>query len=267
MFEIDYAKIVADILVEGEVRRGRNGETKSTFVQTLQFDLKDGFPLLNGRKIFYKGVLGELAAMLRGPKELADFERFNCNYWKQWAEDDGKLNVDYGNSWLNFGGANQLRDLVKGLRTDPTGRRHIITGWNPANLPTLSLPCCHLLYQWYVRDTGELDMMWYQRSADWMVGVPSDAVLAAAWNIILANEVGYIPGKVTMVFGDAHIYAEHYDGADIYLEQLANNTMGVVSPKWRLELPLGVPHPLFMPEQLVIHNYCPAPTIKFEVKA
>jgi len=214
----------------------------------------------------YKGVLGELAAMLRGPKHIKDFEEYGCNYWKEWADDDGSICVDYGNSWLDFGGYRQLQQLVEGLKNDPHGRRHIVTGRKPDNLDILSLPCCHLLYQWYVREDEFLDMIWYQRSADWMIGVPSDIVLAAAWNIIIANEVGLKPGKITMVFGDSHIYAEHYKATEVYLEQFGK-TNPMILPEYKLLIDEGRDHKLFTPEWFDIIGYHPQDAIKFQLKA
>ena len=256
--ERDYKALVEHILTNGTDKEGRNGTTRSTFGQALSFNLKDGFPLLTGRKMFYKGVLGELAAMLRGPKSLADFEKFGCNYWADWAKEDGSINVDYGNTWIDFNGVNQLEQVLETLKTNPNDRRMIISGWKPNNIANLDLPCCHLLYQWYVSN-GELQMMWYQRSADLMIGVPADIILAAAWNIAMASEVGLVPGKVTMIFGDTHIYEEHYEKAEEYLNRPIHPL-----PKWKTRS-LKVSE--FVPADIHIYDYIHEEPIKFELKA
>lgn len=271
-YEIEYAKLVSTILDLGEVRETRNARTKSVFGTTLHINmsnirnLSEGyFPLLQGRKMHYKGILGELAAMLRGPKHVQDFKDFGCNYWGQWADDDGVLRLDYGNAWIDFNGFNQLEDVREKLMTNPTDRRMVISGWNPANLDNISLPCCHLFYQWYVRDNMYLDMIWYQRSADTMVGIPSDVVLAAAWNIALANDVGYRPGNITMLFGDTHIYEPHWDMAKSYLHEFySKEEKPLPSYEW-----LGVPNEhvqRFNPHYLSI-DYEPGPIMNFEVLA
>lgn len=266
MYEDDYIRTVIDILKNGQIRNGRNGETKSLFAKSLEFDLQEEFPLLLGRRIYYAGVLGELAAMLRGPKHATDFEKFGCNYWRPWCNPDGSIIIDYGNLWRDFDGYNQLEALVKSLKEDPNSRRHIVTGWDPRNLDRNNLPCCHLYYQWYVRNDEYLDMFWMQRSADWMIGVPSDAILAAAWNIILANEVGYKPGKISMMFTDAHIYAEHYDKVEVYLQQFSElNHMDI--PYYELMINEPLDHTVFKPGWIFIKDYNPADPIKFEVKA
>ncbi len=218
-YEQDYCQLITDIMTEGVDRPTRNHPTRSIFGQTLTVhELRYGqFPILQGRKMYYKGIFGELAAFLKGPKHIRDFENEGCNYWNKWADEDGSIRIDYGNSWLDFNGVNQLEAVLTSLAEDPFGRRHIISGWRPDRLDSLSLPCCHLLYQWYVN--GEyLEMIWYQRSVDTMIGLPSDVVLAAAWNILMANQLGLQPGKLVFMLGDCHIYKSHlYQVAD-YLD-------------------------------------------------
>ena len=261
-YEANYKKLVKKILDTGELRAGRNGNTKAIFGETLTIDLNSGFPLLTGRRIYYKGVLGELAAMLRGPKTLKDFKDYGCNYWDLWARPDGSIDIDYGNAWLDFNGVNQLEALVTGLVHNPHGRRHMVIGWRPDRLDMVSLPCCHYAYQWYVRDNKYLDMLWHQRSVDTMIGLPSDVVFASAWNIILANEVGLIPGKITFTLGDTHIYEEHLSQAKEYLE-----TLTLELPDYRLTVPKITCHTMFTPSWLEIENYSYLSEMKFELKA
>lgn len=262
-YELAYMGLVRKILANGELRRGRNGTTLAIFGETLTIDLSTGeFPLLTGRQLFYRGVFGELAAMLRGPKTLKDFEEHGCNYWKQWARPDGSINVDYGNAWLDFNGFNQLEALADSLKNNPHGRRHLVTGWRPDRLDELSLPCCHYAYQWYVREDKYLDMMWHQRSVDTMIGLPSDVIFASAWNIMLANEVGLIPGKITFTLGDTHIYEEHIEQAKEYLTRLTCEL-----PKYKLEAYTQMPHTRFISEDITISGYTHMPAIKFELKA
>ena len=219
-YEVAYSQLVREVLIEGEQRQTRNAPTIATFGKMLVVDslCHNEFPILEGRKMFYRGVLGEMAAFLKGPKTIKDFEDEGCNYWKKWGNEDGTINVDYGNLWLDFNGVNQLESVLDSLSSDPTGRRHIISSWKPDNVDDLSLPCCHLLYQWYVTSKGELEMIWYQRSVDTMIGLPSDVLLAAAWNIMMADQLGLRPGKLTFMLGDTHIYESHMTNAREYLK-------------------------------------------------
>lgn len=264
-FERQYANLVANVLQTGFPRSTRNADTLSTFGKTLIVDGLDigMFPILCGRKMYPEGVFGEFAAMLRGPTHIKDFEAWGCNYWKQWANEDGSINVDYGNVWRDFNGVDQVDEVIQGLQHDPYGRRHIITGWKPDNLKDLSLPCCHMLYQFYVTNDEKLEMMWYQRSADLMIGVPSDAIFAAAMLLWFCSKTGYEPGRIIMHFGDTHIYAEHQMGAKTYIKQWQDVKArgGVWAVKYQYsEYPFDS---LFMPEWITLQDYDPMPAISF----
>ena len=218
-YEKNYARLVGYIMRHGNDRPTRNHPTRSTFGRKLVVDeLCHGqFPILNGRKMHPEGVFGELAAFLKGPKSIQDFKDEGCNYWDKFGEEDGSINVDYGNSWRDFNGVNQLETVLTSLAEDPNGRRHLISGWRPDNIASLSLPCCHLLYQWYVNG-ARLEMIMYLRSVDVMVGLPSDVILAAAWNIIMADQLGLQPGKLVFMLGDTHIYTDHMPMVNEYLD-------------------------------------------------
>lgn len=268
-FEINYAKLARKILAQGEKKSCRNGETLSLFGESFSFDMSDSneFPLLNGRQIYYGGIFGELAAMLRGPKNLKDFERFGCNYWKDWADEEGNLNIDYGNLWINWNGVNQLEQLIDKLKTNPNDRRLLIGSWKPDTIDELSLPCCHYSYQWYVRNSQYLDMIWTQRSCDTMIGLPSDIVLAAAWNIIIANQVGLTPGRIKMDLGDTHIYKEHIVQTYEYIDRVLTKVPTMEKPMYNLRLSKGAPLQMFIPQSIRIERYNPMTPIKFLLKA
>lgn len=277
-FEIQYADLVRKILTQGSATPCRNGSTLSLFGETIKLtNITQEFPIIAGRKIHWKPVLGELAAFFRGPKHVNDFKQWGCNYWDKFAEKDGKLYLDYGNVWTSWYGTqgyldiNQLSTVVASLKLNPHDRRHIITGWNPVSIAnnSLSLPCCHLLYQWRVAN-DKLDMIWYQRSCDTMLGLPSDMILAAAWNILMAQATGYTPGDVTMMLGDTHIYNEHIVGATRYLEQVhnicSNENLERVSCEY-----VGTSKGLdamttFYPDELYIYGYTHLDPISFELK-
>jgi thymidylate synthase len=184
---------------------------------------------------------------------------WGCNYWDLWAKEDGTINVDYGNKWSNFNGFLQLDWLLNEIETNPNSRRLLLSGWDPANLANLDLPCCHYMYQFYVRD-GYLDMIWHQRSADLMVGVPSDAVFAATMLLSFARSVNLRAGKCTMILGDTHIYREHCNDALSYFKAPQHK-----APNYIFR---GRKHPkLFLPKDLTLVNYKHEAPIKFELKA
>ena len=265
-FEKDYAELINKVLSQGEIRNTRNGETQSIFGEVLNVPLNGDytFPIIQGRKMYPDGVLGELAAMLRKPTHISDFETWGCNYWKTWAKPDGSIAVDYGNAWH---ADNQIEHLKDALANNPHDRRMIINGWRPGKLKELDLPCCHLLYQFYVREGKFLDIMWYQRSVDMMVGLPSDIIFAAAWLISIVNEFNMIPGNITMVLGDCHVYSEHYSAAQDYVGNVQYDNLIVTHPTYRLNAEPGKDFCSFEPSDIILSTYPSRPKINLELKA
>lgn len=261
-FEKSYAELVMDVLMRGEEKQTRNGITKSVFGRTLSFDIGYyGFPLIQGRKMFYEGILGEFAAMIRKPKHINDFKKWGCNYWDLWAKEDGSIEVDYGNAWFEDG---QMDHLLNCLANNPNDRRMLINGWRPHRLKDLDLPCCHYSYQFYVREGEFIDMIWNQRSVDIMIGLPSDIVFAAVWLILLSNQTGYKPGKINMMLGDCHIYNEHIPGATFYIAQTPE-IFSLDIPSYDLKVEKGALMTDMEPVWFNI-NYESLPKINFKLK-
>lgn len=259
LFEERYLNIAEKIIRNGSTQSTRNGITYSLPNQTLKFDLTDGtFPLLTTRKSYYKGVLGEYAAMIRGPKHVDDFQKFGCNYWNNWADKEGNIKVDYGNSWINYEGVNQMEYVLDLLRNDPTSRRMVITGWRPNKLNDLDLPCCHHSYQFW-SDGEVVDLLWVQRSGDWMVGVPSDAILASIMLLCFSSLAGLTARSIHMVIGDAHVYQEHVVPAKMQMRRVP-----WYPPNFELRKQRTVYS--FVPEDLIISDYKPEEPIKYILK-
>lgn len=230
-FELDYCKLVSGVLEHGDVRPSRAGETTSVFGAMLTIDcLERGrFPILTQRKIFTRGVLGELAAFLRGATDLQTFKDLGCPYWdanaKAWPPNKGidpsmqRVGRIYGAHWRYWTGTghtyDQLESLVRNLQQEPFSRRHLLTTYNPAELQDACLPPCHLLAQFNVRTDKHLDCIVTMRSVDLCLGLPSDIMLYAALMLLLCNETGYAPGKLTFMMGDAHVYRNH---TEVFLE-------------------------------------------------
>jgi len=205
MIDHSYKELIQNVLDNGELRNTRNGITLGLFGTSLTIDLEyDLFPLVSLRRIYTKGIVGEFKGFLQDAKTVEEFESLGCPYWKLWANEDGSLNLDYPPR-------EQLDNVIDSIKNDPMSRRHIINLWDHTHLDELSLPCCHFNYQFYVRDNGKLDMIWTQRSVDVAVGMPSDFVLAALYVKHICNETGLVPGRITMNFGDTHIYQEHIE--------------------------------------------------------
>ena len=257
-----YAELGERILNEGLLREGRNGNTLSLFGTQLRHDLADGFPLLNMRRIFYKGVVGEFKSFIEDAKTLAEFEANGCPFWKLWADKDGNLALDYPPR-------KQLDYVINLIKTEPASRRIIIDLWNPDNIGKLSLECCHTQYQFSVRD-GRLNMIWTQRSVDYAIGAPSDFILAALYTITIANECGLAPGELIFNFGDTHLYEEHINAFRFMIHTVDDNTLGGLVSRCRrnkkisYSLDAGVKD--FKLDSLDIQGYEPDDVVKFLLK-
>lgn len=269
MFEDNYFKLLSQVINHGEHVTGRNGSTRSIFGASIEFrDLEDGLmPLLTTRKMYYKGIFGELAAFIQGATRLLEFKNRGCNYWDEnaaaWYRNKDKpqghqeVGRIYGAQWRNFNGCDQLKRLLVGLKNNPTSRRHILSAYNPAELEQGCLPPCHLLAQYSVRRGGFLESCVYMRSVDLCVGLPTDVVLYAALQAIIAHELKLYPGAITFMLGDAHIYENH-----IPLLQTQLSREIAAPPLYSIEEDMQVLN--FHQEDITIFNYTPQEAIKYE---
>ncbi len=203
--EIQYFNLIYKIEKEGIVKKPTKGACRSVFGHIITL-IPTEVPLLKSRKIYWKGLVGELKAFLADESTVEGFEKYGCNFWGAWANEDGTLSVDYARLLHNFNKVNQLKSLVEGIKDKPDSRKHIISLWDPSS-DSKQVPCV-LSYQWYVVE-GVLEMIWTQRSADVLIGLASDMFSAWLFNQVIALETGLKPGKVVMNLGDAHIYEIH----------------------------------------------------------
>lgn len=200
------------ILTEGEKRDDRTGVgTYSLFGEQLKFDLTEGFPAVTTKKLWFKGVKEELAWMLRGETNIKSLQEKGVEIWTPWADKDGDLGPVYGAQWRNWNGVDQIAELEIDLKKNPTSRRHILSAWNVGELKHMALAPCHVMCQFYVREGKFLDGHMYQRSCDYLLGGPFNFAQYALLTTILADRTHYTPGKLTVSYGDVHIYQNHVE--------------------------------------------------------
>lgn len=176
------------------------------------------------------------------------------------AKQYGELGNVYGSQWRKWKTSqgetiDQLKEVIEMIKTNPDSRRLIVTAWNPEDVPTVALPPCHTLFQFYVAD-GKLSCQLYQRSADIFLGVPFNIASYALLTHLIAHETGLEVGDFIHTLGDAHLYSNH-------LEQMTEQLKR--EPKLFPTLKLNTEKLSifdFEMEDIQIDGYHPYPSIK-----
>jgi len=234
-----YLDLMQDILENGTDKGDRTGTgTRSVFGRQLRFDLSEGFPLLTTKKVHLKSIIYELLWFLDGNTDNNWLKERGVSIWDEWALEDGDLGPVYGKQWRSWqcpdgSTIDQISQVVEQIKKTPNSRRLIVSGWNPADLPdeTVSpqdnvrngkaaLPPCHTLFQFYVLD-GKLSCQLYQRSADYVLGVPFNIASYALLTHMIAQQCDLDVGDFVHTFGDAHLYQDHINDPAIVQEQLS----------------------------------------------
>ena len=255
-----YLDLVRHIRDHGTIKEDRTGTgTVSIFGYQMRFNLADGFPLVTTKRVHLKSILYELLWFIKGDTNIKYLVQNGVGIWNDWpyqnwlretgqaqnlqmyssewrlvmkefieriksddtfARQYGDLGPVYGKQWRNFGGVDQLANLVNDIKTNPDSRRLIVSAWNPQDIPVMiksGLPPCHSLFQFYVVE-GRLSCQLYQRSADVFLGVPFNIASYAILTMMIAQVTGLRPGDFIHTFGDAHLYLNHMEQVD---EQLS----------------------------------------------
>ena len=226
-----YLDLLDRILAEGIEKRDRTGTgTLSIFGHMMRFDLREGFPLLTTKRLFTKGIFGELIWFLRGDTNVRWLQERGIRIWDEWADENGDLGPVYGAQWRAWPAPNgehidQIANVIDQLRTSPDSRRLIVTAWNPAEVGSMALPPCHMLFQFYTTpaDSNDSDQRrWLscrldQRSCDTFLGVPFNIASYALLTMIIAQQVDMRPREFVWMGGDVHLYLNHIEQAKLQL--------------------------------------------------
>jgi thymidylate synthase len=235
-----YLDALKFVLETGQVREDRTGTgTIGVFGMQSRYDLSKGFPAVTTKKLAFRACLSELLWFLEGSRDerrLCEIlhgtrssskktiwtDNATSKYWLPNAEFIGDLGRVYGVQWRDFGGIDQVIELVNGIKKDPYSRRHILTAWNPGQLDQMALPPCHCFAQFYVSADGKLSCQMYQRSCDMFLGVPFNIASYSLLTHMIAQVCGLEAGEFVHVLGDAHIYLNHVEQVK---EQLAREPL------------------------------------------
>ncbi len=259
-----YLDLLQHVLQHGTVKTDRTGTgTKSVFGYQLRCNLADGFPLLTTKKVHLKSIIYELLWFLRGDTNVRWLQQHGVRIWNEWADADGDLGPVYGHQWRSWpdyhgGTIDQISQVVEMIKRTPDSRRLIVSAWNVADVPTMKLPPCHTLFQFYVAD-GRLSLQLYQRSADLFLGVPFNIASYALLLQMVAHVTGLQPGEFVHSFGDAHIYLNHMTQVQ---EQLSRTPRQL--PRMTLN-PQVTSIFNYQYDDFTLEGYDPWPAIKGEV--
>lgn len=247
--EQGYINLIKDLLSNGDCRSTRNGKVYSLFGKTIEFNIKERFPLITTKKVFFRGIIEELLFFLNGQTNSKILEDKNINIWKPNTTKEfiksrnlpyceGDMGPMYGFNWIHFGakyvdckfnytdeGFNQFEQVLNLLKNDPTSRRIIMTSYNPSVAEEGVLYPCHgIVIQFYVRQIDDINYVscsMTQRSADIACGVPYNIASYAALVFIICKYLGenYKPDRLIINLGDVHLYEEHIPEAKIQIER------------------------------------------------
>ena len=217
-----YLDLLDHVLKEGDDKGDRTGTgTKSVFGWQMRFNLNDGLPLLTTKKLYLNAIIHELLWFIKGDTNISYLKEHNVKIWNEWADENGDLGPVYGKQWRSWetpDGRNldQLDNVINQIKNNPDSRRMIVSAWNPSDVGSMALPPCHCLFQFYVSE-NKLSCQLYQRSADIFLGVPFNIASYSILTHMIANVCGLELGDFIHTLGDAHIYQNHVNQANIQL--------------------------------------------------
>jgi thymidylate synthase len=259
-----YLDLMARVRHTGTAKTDRTGTgTLSVFGHQMRFDLAEGFPLVTTKKLHMKSIVHELIWFLAGDTNVKYLRDHGVGIWDEWARPDGSLGPVYGKQWRSWAcpdgrTIDQISEVVAAIKATPDSRRLIVSAWNPADIPDMALAPCHCLFQFYVAD-GKLSCQLYQRSADVFLGVPFNIASYALLTMMMAQVTGLKPGAFVHTLGDAHLYLNHLEQADLQLSRAPR-------PLPKMEIMPGVADIFnFQFEDFLLTGYDPHPHIKAEV--
>ena len=242
--ESQYINLIKHILENGISKDDRTGiGTLSIFSYNMTFNLRESFPLLTTKKVYWKGVVEELLWFISGSTDSNILKEKGVKIWEGNSSrefldrrglthyDQGDIGAGYGFQWRHFGakytnmydsyegqGVDQLKDVIYKIKNTPDDRRIIMSAWNPTDLDKMALPPCHIFVQFWV-DTNkkELHSQMYQRSCDVGLGVPFNIASYSLLTCIIAKLCDLTPGDFHYCMGDTHIYKNHIDAMKLQI--------------------------------------------------
>ncbi|MEY3074376.1 MAG: thymidylate synthase [Flavobacteriia bacterium] len=217
-----YHDLLSHILAHGVKKEDRTGTgTISVFGYQMRFDLSEGFPCITTKKLHLRSIIHELLWFLKGETNIAYLKENGVSIWDEWADANGELGPVYGSQWRSWPAPDgrhidQIEQLLHQIKNNPDSRRMIVSAWNVGLIDQMALPPCHAFFQFYVAE-GKLSCQLYQRSADTFLGVPFNIASYALLTMMIAQVCGLKAGEFIHTLGDAHLYSNHIEQAQLQL--------------------------------------------------
>jgi len=217
-----YHDLLQHILDNGVKKEDRTGTgTISVFGYQMRFDLAEGFPCITTKKLHLRSIIHELLWFLKGETNIAYLKENGVSIWDEWADENGELGPVYGSQWRSWPAPDgrhidQITQVINQIKNNPDSRRMIVSAWNVGLVDQMALPPCHAFFQFYVAE-GKLSCQLYQRSADTFLGVPFNIASYALLTMMMAQVCGLQPGEFVHTLGDAHLYSNHIEQAQLQL--------------------------------------------------
>jgi len=219
---------MSHVLENGATKEDRTGTgTRSVFGHQMRFDLSEGFPLVTTKKCHLKSIIHELLWFIAGDTNIAYLKENGVRIWDEWADENGDLGPVYGEQWRSWKTADgqgevktidQFANVIDQIKQNPDSRRLLVVAYNPGVVDQMALPPCHAFFQFYVAN-GKLSCQLYQRSADIFLGVPFNIASYALLTMMIAQVTGLEAGEFIHTLGDAHLYSNHLEQAELQLSR------------------------------------------------
>ncbi len=219
-----YLDLIHHVYDNGTHKEDRTGTgTVSVFGHQMRFNLSEGFPLVTTKKLHLKSIIHELLWFISGETNIRYLKQNGVSIWDEWADENGDLGHVYGYQWRSWPTPDgrhidQISQVIEQIKNNPDSRRLIVSAWNVGEIASMALPPCHAFFQFYVAN-GKLSCQLYQRSADIFLGVPFNIASYALLTMMMAQVCGLQVGEFVHTLGDAHLYSNHLEQAELQLSR------------------------------------------------
>jgi len=260
-FDAQYISLIKSVLTDGSERTTRSGAgTISIHGQMIRHDMSSGFPLTTLRTIPFRLIASELEWTLKGKTDKKSLNEYDNHIWDKFCNPkyvkDFKNNKEtydlmlnqndlgpiYGFQWRHFGaeyvgcgadysgkGFDQIKNLVDMLDKNMYSKRLLVTNWNPKDVPEMAVPSCPCMFQ-LIRHGDKLNLSFFQRSADCIIGLPFDFAFYALLLHLFCLQTGLKEGTIVGFFNNVEIFDKHIEGAKEIIKRKPKN-LGTVKTK------------------------------------